>query len=202
MSGDWTGAMKKIYWIIAQLSSGGDITKRTKTYHKTCTITNFIHPIKCKGAQLGRKLPNLARLSSNSDTYSSICGTVNPSLRPTSGGQILKNVFGGERGQRRTLGAVSSTFGLFSISHNPSLKPFLLLGLAYLSLLGWYGKISFGPRNALFERRLPRTHRQVTLFRHSSNIYALKETPSIGAQWQLSKQNRIKKLHKRRHLPF
>lgn len=57
------------------------------------------------------------------------------------------------RGGRFTLGAVSSTFGLFSISHNPSLKPFLLLGLAYFSLLGWYGKISFGPRNALFERK-------------------------------------------------
>lgn len=54
---------------------------------------------------------------------------------------------------RCTLGAVSSTFGLFSISHNPSLKPFRLLGLAYFSLLGRYGKMSFGPRNALFERR-------------------------------------------------
>lgn len=48
-----------------------------------------------------------------------------------------------------TLGAVSSTFGLFSISHNPSLNPFLLLGLAYFSLLGRYGKMSLGPRNAL-----------------------------------------------------
>lgn len=48
-----------------------------------------------------------------------------------------------------TFGAVSSTFGLFSISHSPSLKPFRLLGLAYLSLLSWYGNMSFGPRKAL-----------------------------------------------------
>lgn len=52
-----------------------------------------------------------------------------------------------------TLGAVSSTFGLFSISHNPSLKPFLLLGFAYFSLFGRYGKISFGPRKALYGQK-------------------------------------------------
>lgn len=43
----------------------------------------------------------------------------------------------------------SSTFGLFSISQRPSLKPFRLFGLPNLSLLGKYGKMSLGPKNAL-----------------------------------------------------
>lgn len=98
-----------------------------------------------------------------------------------------------KKGRRRTFGAVSSTFGLFSISHNPSLKPFLLLGLAYFSLLGWYGKMSFGPRNALLIREREgekketctvcskwdgtrRLNKHVTPLTHSSNIYVVKES--------------------------
>ena len=41
------------------------------------------------------------------------------------------------------------TMGLFSISHNPSLKPFLFWGLPSLSLFFSYAKISLAARQYL-----------------------------------------------------